>query len=243
MYDLTITATLRPKLVERCLAGIQANVSQEPANVFVNIDPAGNGGTQRNVAAVVQRFYPGAVIWTPNEPSFPLAVKWLWESARSPAILHIEDSKEINQPVDVDWLLAALNDLAAVSLKFCKLESAFSDQSCPEKPKRRPDELWETPYYGNAVCMQPTMWRREVAATLACWMKHGVSPEKTIRPGPMNRNPDRVAVIEYMQQFRFGFVTNKPNVFWYHRHGTSWRRKAGYRKKPKKGIPDTWMKS
>lgn len=236
MYDLTVTAALRQSLVDRCLKATKRFLTVEPTNVFVNIDPAGNESSAKDIWRTVQHYYPNATIRQPRQPSFPLAVKWLWKSVESPAVLHVEDSKEIIHKVDVEWLISALNDLGAISLKF--FNPGWQNVG-PPNVQKRPDGLWQTDYYDKAVCMQPTMWRCEVVRNLAGWMRNGVSPEKTIRPGQFNPAYDEV--VSYMRQFKFGFVTDQHNVFWYNRHGPSWRARTGYRKK-QGGIPDTWKK-
>lgn len=236
-YDLTMTAALRADYVEKSLMAVKDHVSAQPANVFVNIDPAGPESTEAEVIDTIISIYPDAVIFSNDSPSFPLAVKRLWSAAVSPVILHVEDSKWLDRTVDVDWALNALEELAVLNLKFFRNEW---ERVGPPNPMDRPDGIISTDYYDKAVCMQPSFWRADVARTLAGWMKHGVSPEKTIRPGLLRLNPDRAEVIEYMRQFRFGFVTNKRNEFWYERKGPAWRQRVGYSKKGRDGIPDTW---
>lgn len=233
MYDLTVTAALRAQMVDTCLTAAKNHVSRPPRRVYVNIDPAGPDSSEDVLTAIMDH-YPDAHIRMPETPDFPLAVKWLWQSARSDYVLHVEDSKELTHAVDMKQMIAALQDLAAVSLKFANPED------CPERPQRRSDGLWETPWYGKAVCLQPTVWRREVISRLAGWMQSGISPEKTIRPGRYTPVFDELNA--YMGQFRYGFVTDTNRKFWFNRHGANWRHRYGYRKNGKKGIDRTWLK-
>lgn len=199
----------------------------------MNIDPVGNA-TQQETEKVVLRHFPDAWFSTPNKPSFPLAVQRLWRGVQSPYVFHLEDSKELNQDVDLERLITAMEHpkfpLGAIALR------PVSHKPCHEKPKLREDGIWEVPYYRCAVVLQPTLWRADICKTLAEYMVHGVSPEKTTRSGPLS--PHKEETWEYMDQFRFGFIGTQC----FYKHGQRWRVQNGYDKKGRRGIPDTWQK-
>lgn len=231
-----MTAVLRPSYVDKALSSVRYFATRQPTNVYINIDPVGPSSAE-SVADAARKHYPQAIFRQAEKPSFPLAVKWLWESAESPAIFHVEDSKDLNRTVNVNEMLRGLQDFAAISLKFVNPES---NRVGPSNVRARSDGFFQTDYYDKAVCLQPSFWRTEVARTLASFMIDGVSPEKTIRPGKFN--PALNEVINYMSQFQFGFVTDSWNEFWYNRRGAVFRNQYGFRKKGKAGTPDTWKK-
>ena len=98
IFDVVMTATIRPQVVELTLKSFFKNFLYQFDNLrlIINIDPIGdlNYGVQ-DIIEICQKYFNNIVVNTPTEPSFPKAVQWCWSKVESEYFLHLED----------DWLL------------------------------------------------------------------------------------------------------------------------------------------
>lgn len=96
--DITLVAGARPDLLSKTLDSFSVNLFQNFTirQVFANIDPIFGGAAERkDCVALVRKYFPDAIVFTPEKGSFGGAVKRLWESTSDAHVLHLED----------DWLM------------------------------------------------------------------------------------------------------------------------------------------
>lgn len=110
--DITMTAVIRPALLEKSLNTIIKNVckDREGFRLIINIDPVGEAIKPIKVVKTVQKYFDDVIFNIPKKPSFPKAVKWVWSQATAPYIFHWEDDVDILRPIDVDHMIKILED-------------------------------------------------------------------------------------------------------------------------------------
>lgn len=247
--DITITATLRPAIVRRSLDSLKRLLLDEIADAFeyraiVNIDPIGEPGvTQADVEDIYRRFFTECQVFTPPTPSFPLAVKRVWEHAESPIVFHCEDSKMLTRPVPLERVVAAFDSigpLAAVSLR------ALDTQAFPDLEYRLESYsgIYITPFFQRAVALLPSFFRGVYVREMASYMREGASPEKTIRAHEKQLGATLArSVRTTSEKYQYGFVGLKGDGQdpYFENIGRVWRAQHRFTKGAG-GITGTWVR-
>ncbi|MBU2548142.1 MAG: hypothetical protein KKB20_07035 [Proteobacteria bacterium] len=117
MIDVTITATLRPELFDRTLAGFRDNLfggsfDKAGCRAVVNIDPVGpEGATQADVAELVRGYFSKAEIHMPRQAHFGRAFHRVWSAVSEKAdwVFHLEEDWEMLRPVDLARMVEILD--------------------------------------------------------------------------------------------------------------------------------------
>lgn len=110
--DITMTAVIRPAILNRTLSSIVNNICQERDRfrLILNIDPIGENVKPAKVIRIAKKYFDDFIYNIPKTPSFPKAVKWVWANATAPYIFHIEDDWTINRKIDVDDMINILKN-------------------------------------------------------------------------------------------------------------------------------------
>jgi hypothetical protein len=137
MIDTTITACIRPEILERTLSSFSSNLrnfSFKESTCYINVDPLPEKEDPQLVIDVAKKYFKEVVANTPQNPNFGMAVKWVWERVQSPTFLHLEDDWHLNSLVDANILIDALskkNGISGISLKKRCLTSVCKIFICP----------------------------------------------------------------------------------------------------------------
>lgn len=124
--DITMTAVLRPEVLQTTLASFNKNLFGDISNhrLIINIDPVGGVKVQDVLDVIYKFFRKDMVVYnTPKEPHFGKAAKWCWERIESKYVFHLEDDWELVRKVEMDDLIGILNnnpDIASVRLLIYK---------------------------------------------------------------------------------------------------------------------------
>ena len=109
--DLLLVCGARPALLEQTLQSFGEKVFPHFAirSVFANIDPFQGGRQEVELAERMVRELvpvpPSAIkIRKPGQPSLARAVKWLWQSVKSPYAFHLEDDWRANERITEDMV-------------------------------------------------------------------------------------------------------------------------------------------
>ena len=88
--DITMTAVLRPALLEGTLKTISEKVcrNRDGFRLIINVDQVGEKVKPMKVVNVAKKYFDDVIYNIADEPSFPKAVKWVWSQATAPFILH-----------------------------------------------------------------------------------------------------------------------------------------------------------
>ena len=106
--DLLLVCGARPSLIEQTLESFSSRVFSnfQISNIFANIDKFMGGSAEvLQVEEIIKGYFPDAVIRKPRDPSFTDAVIWLWQSAQSPIVLHLEDDWVANTDIQEEMVL------------------------------------------------------------------------------------------------------------------------------------------
>lgn len=115
LIDVTMTATLRPTIIDRTLKSFNENLfykDKERFRLIINIDPVGENLIASDVLKICKRYFDRnkIIVITPKDPSFPQAVINVWNKVESPWIFHLEDDWILNKKIDIDDMISILND-------------------------------------------------------------------------------------------------------------------------------------
>ena len=249
--DVTITATLRPAIIRKSLRALRSFLLEPNDGVLairaiVNIDPVGSSkveGKCRKVERMYRNVFDRAVVFRPSTPSFPLAVKRVWQTASAPIVFHCEDSKALVRSVPLRRILHAFEQdeaLVAVALYpfdnegFEHTEAVFDDKL----------QLWVAPFFHRAVGMLPSFFRTTYLRELCEFLEDGVSPEKAVR-GSKKFLQESTAneILALNQRYKYGFLHRRDQAAapYFVNVGRLWRMLHGFTK-GKGGITTSWVK-
>jgi hypothetical protein len=111
--DITMTAVVRPAIVDQVLRSIVERICKEYRDYFrliINIDPVGEKDfTQQDVLRVAREHFPYIKARMPDTPSFPLALRWCWEQAETEYVLHTEDDFKFAKDIDIEHAISVLD--------------------------------------------------------------------------------------------------------------------------------------
>lgn len=239
MIDITMTATLRPEILNRTLKSFKKHLFRDfYAPLFINIDPVGPGKLIQMFDIFYQYFPPCSVnVNAPSKPGFGRAFKWLWNQPHAPWIFHLEDDWELLRAINPQEMINCLKanpDLALLrlpwkptglqSMKNWRYFFPWNGQffECPKEFKRE-----------VGFCGHPSLIRREFVQNTIKYLDETRNPEKQFHHGP----PELMAEID---KWRYG-VFAKPNEPPAIRDiGREWMVKNSWRKAGNKAFFTQW---
>ena len=151
--DVTVTATLRPALLDLTLWAFRRNFfSRLPGakiRIILNIDPLwGDAADVPRMTEIARANADEVLVRTPERPSFGEAVRWLWTESRSPWIFHLED----------DWILTRRIDIARLEREMARPRAA------QVRFNRRRNKLFRRPRFSLNPCLLKQEFVREALA-------------------------------------------------------------------------------
>ena len=217
IMDFTTTALSRPGIVNRTFASFVDNlggVEFDKCTLYINIDPLPDGADRREVVEVAERYFGTVVANMPSTPNFTAACNWVWSSAKSEVICHLED----------DWELVRSVDMAEMVQHF---------ETC--------DTLYQAvfrayPYKYKKCVLSPSVMHRRFYGEIGGKLDTGLNPEIQLRgkqfgismPSPESKISQK------------GKVTVPHRRIMVRDVGRRWAKKNGF-SKPKKGIFTTYV--
>lgn len=246
--DITITAALRPAVVETTALSVYSKLVQPHAERYrfrtiVNIDPVGESGvSQERIERIYRAVFDNIILFKPRTASFPEAIQRVWQAVDADFTFYVQDSKEILQNIPLDSIIQAFHsnpDLATVSISEMK-----KSHSSPE-PLEWDDKhgMYVAPFFHKAVTCRPSFLRREYVHWISKYFRAGVSAEKTMKAHDDRLDADELRLIQsYSVQYRYGFLLldeeNKPPYV--ENIGRKWRLEHGFTKPQGGGISGSW---
>lgn len=126
--DITMTATLRPNLIRKTLKSYWKNLFSEYQDSFdyrliINIDPIGENIKAKEIIKHCQIYFENIVVNVPKEPSFPKAVKWVWNQCDADFVFHLEDDWLLDRSIKLSKMVKILNKYPNLAcLRLCKYD-------------------------------------------------------------------------------------------------------------------------
>lgn len=238
-FDITMTATLRPELIERTLKSFYRNLFKEwlrYAQIYVNVDCAGceDWDLQEHLQNQIQDildgfFYPNKpIINYPNEPDFPTAWFWCMDNTKSRLVFHLEEDWEMNFEQDFE-------EMYGMFYKYPKLKhlrlSQFVSTDESTKMWGRHFARWNGDFYeieeksiiSVGWCGHPSLNDGEWLRSCAKLMDRRKNPEKQFH---YNRKVVKEGIMDNM----FGVFHKRGQGRGIRDTGREWMREHGYKK-------------
>jgi len=184
--DITMTAVLRPKILDETLRRIIKNVVDDPDRfrLIINVDQVGEKIKPAKIVKIAERHFSNVVSNIAKTPSFPKAVKWVWENSDAPFVFHWEDDVNILRKINVKKMIEILNeDKSLSSLRLYKYR-------IPRKKKMKTFScMWKYNEKGYYIAddwerqfrLNPILIKREFIDEAVQRMIDDVNPEKQFR--------------------------------------------------------------
>jgi hypothetical protein len=238
--DVTITACLRPEILETTLRSFFDGMFRaHECRLIINVDPVGLDVPQKSVVDVCRSYSPVVVSRTPSEPSFPVAFKWVWMQVEAPYVFHLEDDWELLSPVSLSKMVELMEsepDLAVLRLPRWRTESLTSKNwghfypwngrffECPEGRKA---EL--------GFCGHPSLIRGDFVKKTTPYLDEGKNPEKQFHYN--------YKIVEVVKKYRYGVYAtqNSPPII--REIGEQWKIANGWIKQGNRAHFVKWTRS
>ena len=204
--DITMTATLRPRVLEQTLKSIVKNIvtKENEFRLIINIDPMGEKIQQKIILKVAKTYFSNILYNYPKQPSFAKAVKWCWYNSDASYIFHIEDDWLINRKVDVNKMINILDkykDLSSLRLYKYKTpkEKVFSTFSC--KWRYNQEGFYIADDWRKQFGLNPILIKRQFIDEVLPKMRDNVNPEKQFRAS-------RKWMASIIKKWKYGLFTS-----------------------------------
>jgi hypothetical protein len=255
--------------VEETLNSIAERICKNQTDKFtliLNVDPVGEKVSQEDIVEMARQYFPFIRARMPTKPSFPLAVKWLWDQVTTPFFFNMEDDFKIVKDIDVDHMMSIMADRPKFgSLRFCRgWVKLVRKEGYRRKQWAKPiDDMdgktivrgrcdWSyskkgfylSPGGAGQFSMNPSLMRTQFIQPIIPYLENGLSPERVLMMSPWLKekwNKEKVAKLkEHIRSWQVAMYA-VPLVL--EDLGRPWRRKHGFRKpKGPSGISETWEK-
>jgi hypothetical protein len=237
--DIAMTATIRPDLVNRTLSKIVQNVVDNPERfrLIINVDPIGEDINPIKVVNVAKAHFKDVVYNIPKEPSFPKAVRWVWDHTDAPYVFHWEDDAFVVRKINVEDMINILKECKKIaSLRLFKANTP-NNKSIDVFRSRwhyNPLGFYVADRWQEQFGLNPTLIKKEFVKEAVELMHDDVNPEKQFRP----RYEWMVPLIS---KWKYGLYTKPGEPTLITEGGIAWRNEHGFQK-PSKNQFVTWVK-
>jgi hypothetical protein len=240
--DITMTATIRPGIVEMTLDSINKYIIGQKKDYFrliVNIDPIGEPGLKaKHVLSVIEEKFPNFIYNIPDKPSFPKAVKWVWEQSTTNFIFHIEDDWTFTKKIDVEKMMHVLSkyeDLSSLRLSKHKIPDSKIIKLFECKWRYiEEDEFYLAYDWRKQFGLNPILIKKEFINQALPRMVDHVNPEKQFRS-------TQQYMVPVISKWTYGLYAQPKTSSLAIDIGRRWKGKKIYTK-PKKGTFTEWIK-
>lgn len=185
--DITMTAVLRPSVLNQSLSTIVKNVvdNQDRFRLIINIDPIGEEVCPMKMVKIAKSHFNTVVYNIPEKPSFSKAVKWVWMNSEAPYVFHWEDDVSIFRPIDIKHMIKIhkmFPEIAALRL--------FIRPTPNKKVISVFRSLWRYNKHGLYVAdnsteqfgLNPNLIKKEFIDEAIYVLRDDINPEKVFRP-------------------------------------------------------------
>jgi hypothetical protein len=106
MIDITMTAALRPEIIEQTLVSICKYVKcSEPLRLIINVDGRGDmSSSEEEIMEIVNKYFQkeNTICRIPKLSAVTEAQRWIWETSESEYVLNWEDDCVAEKELDID---------------------------------------------------------------------------------------------------------------------------------------------
>jgi hypothetical protein len=171
MIDITMTATIRPDVLETTLDSFCEKMLYEKNRyrLIINIDPIGENIKPKFILKIAQKYFDDIVHRYSPEPGFANAVIWAWNQIKSDYIFYLQDDWKLLRPINIDDMIEVLDKNPKLSsLRLNKNETPIDENTefviCPR------------------ISLNPILFKSEFIKGVVPLMTPDINPEKQLRP-------------------------------------------------------------
>jgi hypothetical protein len=242
--DITMTATLRPKVLRYTLESLKENIIRDDSDrytLLMNVDRIGEDVEPKSMYSVACKYFKNVIVNYPETPSFTKAVIWCWKQVREDYTFHIEDDWQFNRRVDVDHLIYILekySDLSSLRLnkKLTPNETRFKVYngywSYIEEDRFYIMSEEDTKSH---ISLNPILFKSKFIKEVLPYMKNDINPEKQL-------HPQGGSMLDVMKKWRYGVYSNPGDAPWISDTGRIWRKNTNLKKPTSFSGFTTWKK-
>lgn len=248
-FDITMTATLRPELIERTLRSHIKYLFREcirKARLIINIDMTGEKDKNLKVKKMEEilcflEHYPfRSLSFRIGEPAnFATAFFWCWDQAKTKYVFHLEEDWEMKQRVSFEKMVGLFDrDQSLVHLRLSSFVS--TSESCKNWNKFT---HWNGKYFEVAPedkCVigwagHPSLNRLSFMQQALSYANRRSNPEKQIK-GRRGVHP----INDLLDRSRFGVFTPQNSKKVIEDIGREWMIQNGWAKRGNKAFFTEW---
>ncbi|GAF99633.1 unnamed protein product [marine sediment metagenome] len=211
MIDITMTASSRPKLIEKVFISLKKYMPIIEFRLIINIAKAGIGCNQYDVLDVVKRYFSNFIVRVQYDSNQTDGLFWAWKNAQSRLVFNWEDDWELLQHIDLKKLSSYFDrysTLASILLaREDKSNEGFSSNLLD-------NNLYERHGY---IAGPPALIRYQFIREALCYMKADEHWNQTIK---------WPRVKELLHRWKFG-VYVPDNLACVRDLGTVWKQENG----------------
>jgi len=183
--DITITATIRPKILNKTLDSFTKNIftDKNRYRCIINIDPVGDKRSRKeDVITVAHKYFDDVVVNEPKKASFPSSVIWLWENTLSDYVFHLEDDWTVNRSIDIDDMIGILDRYSSIcTVRLSKGTMGAGGKILkPSKCKFASDDDRKKFKLFPRISLNPTLFRGSFVRDAVKIMTPDINPESQL---------------------------------------------------------------
>ena len=238
--DITMTATLRPKIFNETLLGIKKYIiggkDLERFTLIVNIDRAGEDVPPKQLIKISKKHFINVKYNISDSPSFPKAVKWVWSQSTANYIFHIEDDWRFLKKIDIENMIRILKKHKELSsLRLYKLNTpnrkVFKTFMC-KWVYQEEDGFYLACDWKKQFGLNPILIKKEFIDEALPKMVDNVNPEKQFRD-------TQEYMRDIIKKWKYGLYCAPGQTKTVEDIGRIWANRNKL-SKPKKGTFITW---
>ena len=232
--DITTTATLRPRIVERTLWSFWRLLFKgHDVRLILNVDPVGEKKfTQQNIVDVASHYYPNIVVRTPDRADYIDAVKWAWSQVRTDYFFFLEDDYQLYCPLDLKKMYTAMEEHPQLALLRLPKGRTFDNKCFWAKPNRGHVAQWNGSYYSGSHMRftgMPSLIRTSFMRGFLAELKPDRDIELQFRTLRFNKHP-------CTRGWKYGVFAESDTPITVEDIGRAWRARLGITKNPSKRL-------
>ena len=180
--DITMTAILRPKVIEQTLVSLKKHLKfSGDIRLILSIDPIGEKIKAKNVFQVASLYYPVFHIYN-KQASFENSVIWLWNQVETSYFLHWEDDKILLRDLDIDWCIEKLEKNKNIaSMSFPTIKISRKNKIFFWTSWNLIEDIYTTDNYGGCFGTRPHLIRKEFIKGSLLYIHNERNIEKQFR--------------------------------------------------------------
>jgi len=226
--DITMTAVLRPAVLDKSLASIVKNLvkDQNRFRLIINVDPIGEDVDPMAVVEVARKHFDNVIYNIPSEPSFPKAVKWIWLASEAPYVFHWEDDVSLLREIDIDDMIRIHKkylDVAALRLYIRDTPKKKVLHIFRSNWRYNKDGFYIADNWQEQFGLNPNLIKKEFIKEAVHILRDDINPEKVFRV-------KYAWSVPLISKWKYGLYTNPGNkitVSGLNSEGHVWRRQQG----------------